>query len=79
MSKGRVTHPGSSNCLFVQACRQLNPLNPALLRAAPDPQKEFLFPVKFKTFNAQVRVVAACETTAASLEENKRVAFMWYY
>lgn len=55
VTKGRYTNPSTSNCLFIQAFRQLNGLNPALLRAPPDAQKEFLFQVKFRTFNAQGR------------------------
>jgi hypothetical protein len=53
MSKSRnMTHPAGSMCLFVQAFHLLNGIDPALLRAKPDPQKEFVFPVKFRTFNA---------------------------
>ena len=53
LSKSRnATHPSVSQCLFIQAFQQLNGLDPALLRAKPDEQKEFLFPVKFKTFSA---------------------------
>jgi hypothetical protein len=53
VSKGRTTNPATSQCLFVQSFKSLNAVNPALLRAAADERKEYLFPVKFRTFNAQ--------------------------
>lgn len=53
LSKTRnITHPSASQCLFIQAFHQLHGIDTALLRAKPDEQKEFLFPVKFKTFSA---------------------------